>query len=130
MELNQLFDTVEKTRESANWQAAFGEPQVVGEQTIIPVARVGYGFGLGFGRGTGLQEAESDPDPEAVASGEGGGGGGGALSNPLGAIVVTADEVYFEESADVTKIVLGVFLAGTIFVWQLGKTLRAIFGQR
>jgi len=31
--------------------AAFGDPQVVGDKTVIPVAKVGYGFGLGFGQG-------------------------------------------------------------------------------
>ena len=129
MELNQLFDMVEKTRDSANCQAAFGEPQVVGGKTIIPVARVGYGFGLGFGRGTAPPE-DAPESPSEMETGEGGGGGGGAFSNPIGTIVVTPDEVRFEETVDATKVALGAFLAGTIFVWQLGKTLRSIFGQR
>jgi len=52
MSINKLFDTIDKTRQTAQWQAAFGEPQVLEDQTLIPVALVGYGFGLGFGLGT------------------------------------------------------------------------------
>jgi uncharacterized spore protein YtfJ len=125
MSLNKLFDTIEETRETANWKAAFGEPQVFEDKTIIPVARVGYGFGLGFGSGTGQPEAEGEPVPE----GEGGGGGGGAWTKPLGAIVVTPEEVYFEETLDVGKISLAAFVMGGFFIFQLGKTLRAIFGR-
>jgi uncharacterized spore protein YtfJ len=125
MSLNKLFDTIEEARETANWQAAFGEPQVVEGKTIIPVARVGYGFGLGFGSGTGQPGAEGEPVPE----GEGGGGGGGAWAKPVGAIVVTPEEVYFEETLDVGKISLAALVMGGFFIFQLGKTLRAIFGR-
>jgi uncharacterized spore protein YtfJ len=125
MSLNRVFDIVEEARETANWRAAFGEPHVVEGKTIIPVAQVGYGFGLGFGRGTGPAETESEPPTE----GEGGGGGAGASTRPLGAIVVTPEHVYFEETLDETRIVLaGIGLAGVVIV-QIARTLRAIFGH-
>jgi uncharacterized spore protein YtfJ len=61
MSLNRMFDSIEQAREAANWQSAFGEPQVIDDKTIIPVAQVGYGFGLGFGRGGQVSEEEGEP---------------------------------------------------------------------
>jgi uncharacterized spore protein YtfJ len=125
MSLNRLFDTIQETRAEANWRAAFGEAQVVEDKTIIPVARVGYGFGLGFGSSTGQHEIEGEPLPE----GEGGGGGGGAWTKPLGAIVVTPEKVTFEETMDVGMISLAGILLSGLFLLQLGKTLRVLFGR-
>jgi uncharacterized spore protein YtfJ len=124
MSINKLFDTIEKTREAANWQAAFGEPLVVEDRTIIPVAQVSYGFGLGFGTPAEPQE-EGDP-----ADGpEGGGGGSGVSAKPLGAIVVTPERVYFEPVGDQSKIALFGMGVAVLFILQLAKTLRAIFGH-
>jgi uncharacterized spore protein YtfJ len=125
MSLNRLFETIEQARDSAHWRAAFGEPQEVEGRTIIPVARVRYAFGLGFGSGTGEAEEEGGP----VTEGEGGGGGGGAASKPLGAIVVTPECVYFEETMDTAKISIAGIALSALFVYQLAKTLRAIFGR-
>lgn len=124
MALNRMFDQVEKARETAHWQAAFGEPQVVGDKTLIPVARVGYTFGLGFGQGSG-PAGEEGPAP----GGEGGGAGGGASSQPLGTLVVTPEQVYFEESVDASRIALAGIGLATLTAIQLFKTLRAIFGR-
>ena len=124
MSLNRIFETIEQARDTANWRTAFGEPQVVEGKTIIPVARVRYGFGFGFGSGTSEAAEEGGPQPE----GEGGGGGGAAAAKPLGAIVVTPEHVYFEETMDVAKVsIAGIILAGFI-VLQLTKTLRALLG--
>ena len=41
----------ERLRSSARVEVAFGESRVVGDRTIIPVARVAYGFGGGAGSG-------------------------------------------------------------------------------
>lgn len=126
MSLNQLFDTVEKAREAANWRAAFGEPQAAEGITVIPVARVGYAFGLGFGQGTGVPVAEGEP----VSEGEGGGGGGGTSAKPMGAFVITPETVYFEEVEDSTKIAIAGILMMALFILQLALTLRAIFGRK
>jgi len=125
MSLDRLFAAVEGFRDAAHWRAAFGEPQVVGDKTLIPVAKVGYGYGLGFGQGTGEPEEEGKQAP----GGEGGGGGGTAAAKPLGVIVVTPEEVYFEETADESKIALAGILVGALFIWQFAKTVRAIFGR-
>jgi uncharacterized spore protein YtfJ len=125
MSLNRLFDAIDKARDTAQWRAAFGEPLAFEDKTVIPVAQVGYGFGLGFGH------PREIPEDEAVLAAEGQGGvGGGALSRPLGAIVITEDDVYFEETVDANKVSLaGIFLAGVIVV-QVAATLRAIFSRR
>jgi uncharacterized spore protein YtfJ len=128
MSINRLFDTIEKTRQAASWQAAFGEPQVVEDKTIIPVAQVGYGFGLGFGSGS-QPEAEPEAEGERVSGGEGGGGGGGATAKPLGVIVVTPEQVCFEPVEDGGKIALFGIGFAALFILQLAKTLRAIFGR-
>ncbi len=111
MSLNQLFETIEKARETAHWRAAFGEPHVVEGRTLIPVARVSYGFGLGFGSGTGPAEQEGEPAP----GGEGGGAGGGASAKPLGVIVVTPEAVYFEETTDEAR---SPWLASRLRPWR------------
>ncbi|HSR34348.1 MAG TPA: spore germination protein GerW family protein [Anaerolineae bacterium] len=126
MSVNRLFDTVEAARETAHWQAAFGEPQEIGDRTIIPVAQVGYGFGLGFGSGTGSVEKEGDPP----STGEGGGTGGCASAKPLGAIVVTPEQVYFEEIQDEGKVALFGVAMVAFSIYQVAKTLRAIFGPK
>jgi uncharacterized spore protein YtfJ len=125
MSVNQLFETIEKARETAHWRAAFGEPQVFEDKTVIPVAQVGYGFGFGFGSGSGPSAGEDEP----LSTGEGGGGGGGAQAKPLGAIVVTPERVYFEETEDSSKIALAGIGVVALFILQLAKTLRVIFGR-
>jgi uncharacterized spore protein YtfJ len=125
MSLDRLFETIDRTHEAAQWKAAFGEPVVVEDKTVIPVAQVGYGFGLGFGHGEPPAE-EGEPS----GSGEGGGGGGGASAKPLGAIVITPERVHFEGVLDISRLgVAGMILAAFV-VLQFTKTLRAIFGQK
>jgi uncharacterized spore protein YtfJ len=123
MSLNRLFDTFERIRDTADWSSAFGEAQVVGDKTIIPVAQVGYAFGMGYGESTEPPDGESDPP----ATDGGGGGGGTASSKPLGAIVVTPECVYFEPIRDDGKIALVGLGVGAWSVLQVAKTLRALF---
>ncbi|HSJ58980.1 MAG TPA: spore germination protein GerW family protein [Anaerolineae bacterium] len=134
MPLNRLFDTIQQLRDSAHWRSAFGDPQTVGERTIIPVASVWYGFGFGFGQPAPAQEQpRAGDEPELLIAGEGtegGGAGGGGMSRPVGAIVITGDDVYFEEAGSYNKVALaGIGLAGWI-IFQVALTLRAVFGRR
>lgn len=126
MALNKLFDTIQSTKEMANWQAAFGEPQEVEGQTIIPVAQVGHGFGLGFGQGSGPAEAGDEPESAA----EGGGAGGAAWSKPLGVMVVTDEKVYFEETVDASRVAVVGLLVAALAIFQVAKTLQMIFGRK
>lgn len=125
MSLNKLFDSIEQIRDAASWKSVFGEPQVVDEKTIIPVAQVGYGFGLGFGRGEPASEEEDGPD----AGAEGGGGGGGASAKPLGVIVITSEDVYFEDVRDDNIVALMGIALSAFAILQIAKTLRALFGR-
>ncbi len=125
MSLDKLFAAVEGFRDTAHWRSVFGEPQVVGDKTLIPVAKVGYGYGLGFGQGSGAPGEETEQAP----GGEGAGGAGTAKAKPLGVIVVTPEEVYFEETADEGRIALVGTVVGALCIWQVAKTLRAIFGK-
>jgi uncharacterized spore protein YtfJ len=134
MSLNRLFDTIEKARETAQWRAAFGEPTVIEDKTLIPVSQVGYGFGLGFGQGgpppdEGGEAAPGAEGGETAAGGEGGGAGGAASSKPLGVIVVSPDGVRFQEVEDEGKIALAGMLVGGLFIYQFAETLREIFGR-
>jgi uncharacterized spore protein YtfJ len=128
MTVDRLFDTIDQIREQAQWQAAFGEPQEIEGQVVIPVAQVSYGGGLGFGQGEGVaQEGEESGKAEGV--GEGGGGGGGATTRPMGSLVVTPEEVRFVPTLDVTKISMAGMMLGALAIIQLFTTLRTIFGQ-
>ena len=117
--LNRLFEVVDKARDTAQWQAAFGQPQVVGDTTVIPVAQAMYGFGLGFG-----SEGESPEKQDEPAGGGGGGAGGSA--KPLGVIVITPEDVYFEEVEDSSKIALSGMAMVAFVVFQVARTVRAI----
>jgi uncharacterized spore protein YtfJ len=121
MSLNRLFEVIEEARETAQWRAAFGEPEVAEGRVVIPVAKVTYGFGLGFGQGPGESSAEEGHEPASV----GGGGGGSGSAKPLGVIVVDDDGVYFEEALDTTKVSLAGIGLAALFVLQLAVTVRA-----
>ena len=80
MELNRLFDTVDRVQEKASVGAVFGPPTKVGDKTVFPIGRVAYGFSLGFGQGMApaTTSPETTEDPEnKVTSGSGAGGVGG-----------------------------------------------------
>ena len=137
MSLNRLFDTIQQLRESAHWRSAFGDPQTVGDKTIIPVANVWYGFGFGFGQSVAAPEglgrgAESElPAVEGSAAGtEGGGAGGGGSARPMGALVITEADVYFEEAGGYDKVTLAGIALGGWVILQAALTLREIFGRR
>lgn len=129
MSIDRLFDMVQQFRDTAHWRAAFGEPQQVEGRTIIPVAKISYSFATGFGSGSGPEPEEGEPDAGPAPQGEGAGAGGLGNTTPLGVIVVTPDDLYFEETADESKVGLAAMVVGGLFVWQFAKTVRAIFGK-
>jgi uncharacterized spore protein YtfJ len=121
MSLNRLFEVVERARETAQWQAAFGEPEVADGRVVIPVAKVGYGFGLGFGEG--IEPPSREEEPQAASAG--GGAGGGSSAKPLGVVVVDDEGVYFEEVVDTTKVSLAGIGLVALAIVQVAITLRA-----
>ena len=128
MPIDKLFDTIAQAREQAQWQAAFGEPQEVEGQVVIPVAQVGYRFGLGFGQREGAAH-EGKEGEETEGAGEGGGGGGGATTRPVGALVVKSDQVHFVPTMDLSKISMAGIALGALVLTQIFMTLRAVLGR-
>jgi uncharacterized spore protein YtfJ len=126
MELNRFFDFLEQTYEKADVKAAFGEPQTLGEKSIIPVARIGYGVGLGFGEGGTAAEEEG----ETEASGTGGGGGGGGMATPLAVIEVTDLETKVIPITDTSKLALAGILMAAWNVFWIARTIRAFRAHR
>jgi uncharacterized spore protein YtfJ len=70
----------DRVQSSAKAETVFGEPVIVGERTVIPVARVDYGVGVGGGE-------------DAAAHGLGGGAALRAL--PVGALEITGSGTRF-----------------------------------
>jgi len=122
MQLNRLFDFFEQIYQKADVKAAFGEPETIGQRTIIPVARVGYGLGLGFGEG----ERPSEEEAEAGC----GGGGGGTAATPIAVVEVTGEGTQVIPIVDWTKLAL----AGlATFAWNLfwiNRILRILKGRK
>jgi len=126
MELEKLFETIESLREKANVEAVFGEPETIGEKTIIPIAQVAYGFGMGFGEGKAPAEAEGEEAP----TGRGAGGGGGVSAKPIAVLEVTAEETKLTPIFDSTKLFLaGMAMAAWSIFW-ISRALARVFGQK
>jgi uncharacterized spore protein YtfJ len=114
MELEKMFALFEDLKKVANVSAVFGEPETVGDKTIIPIAQVGYGFGMGFGEGKSPAKDEEGDTEE----GKGGGGGGGASVRPLAVLEITPNDTKLTSVVDATKIALaGMALAA--WLWFL-----------
>lgn len=125
MELEKLFETIESLKEKASVKAVFGEPEAIGERTIIPIAQVGYGFGMGFGEGKAPEEEEGEEAP----TGRGGGGGGGATAKPIAVLEVTPETTKVIPIFDSTKIALAGILLLVWAVFLFTRTLNKIFGE-
>lgn len=102
--------------------AAFGQPQTIGDRTIIPVARVGSGGGFGVGLG-------GEPVSQGRnVIGSGGGGGGGAMANPMAVIVVTPEEVRVQPIIDVTQLGLAALASFAFSFFWIVRLVRGIRG--
>lgn len=117
---NPVIQILDRVKNSARVDLAYGEAREIGGRTIIPVAVVGYLFGGGSGAGV-------DPAEDGVfeKAGSGGGGGGAVRVQPVGVLEVTEDETRFMPILDWTRIIT-TFL--TLFgVWML---VRTVFRRR
>jgi uncharacterized spore protein YtfJ len=122
--VDKLFDTFDGLKKNAQVNAVFGQPETVGERTIIPIAQISYGFGLGFGEGISPgEEGEED-------TGTGAGGGGGVMARPIGVLVVTADETRVESVVDEGRIAIAGMALIAWAVFLITRTLVKIFGQK
>jgi len=118
--IDRLFGTFDDLKKSAQVSAVFGQPQTMGERTIIPIARVSYGFGLGFGEDIIQGKEKTDSGAE---------GGGWVGARPVGVLVITPEETRVEPIVDKGRIALatGVFTAWTVFF--ITRALVKIFSR-
>jgi uncharacterized spore protein YtfJ len=115
---NQILDRI---KQSARVELAYGESRTVGGKTIIPVAMVAYLFGGGSGSGVG--PAGQNGHSEGV--GIGGGGGGSVRVQPVAVVEVTDDETHLVPIIDWTRIITaGITAFG---IWMV---VRQIFRKR
>src|ERR1019366_1263793 len=88
MDIQQLLQNfAERVSTSASVRNVYGDPVVVGNRTVIPVAQVGYAFGGGGGA-------------KAESPNGGGGGGGRVFARPCGALEVTPERTRFLDFVD------------------------------
>lgn len=123
--MEKLLDRLEDFKNTASVEAVFGEPEVIGERTIIPIAKVGYGLGFGFGQGEGPATAEGEPKEAGV----GGGGGGGVSATPVAILEVTPQGTRVVPVLGTTRIAIAGVLMVAWNVFFLSKALRQIFGR-
>jgi uncharacterized spore protein YtfJ len=114
---NQILDRI---KQSARVELAYGESRVVGDKTIIPVALVAYLFGGGSGSGVGQGH-----NGQSEGVGIGGGGGGSVRVQPVAVVEVTEEETRLVPVIDWTRIITaGITAFG---VWMV---VRQLFRKR
>jgi uncharacterized spore protein YtfJ len=87
MNAHQLLESMaERVSARASVNNVYGDPVVVGNRKVIPIAQVRYGFGGGCGH---------PQDDEAA-----GGGGGGVSARPSGALEITPEGTRFIKFED------------------------------
>ncbi len=102
-------DTIKGVQDSLNVRRVFGEPQQIGNTTVIGVARVAGGAGGGAGDG--------QDDSDGAKKGQGFGSGFGLSVRPLGAYQVTDGDLVWKPAVDVDRLMRGFqVLAGIIAV--------------
>jgi uncharacterized spore protein YtfJ len=113
MDIQQLLQTfAERVSTSASVRNVYGDPVVVGNRTVIPVAQVGYAFGGGGGA-------------KAESPNGGGGGGGKVYARPAGALEVSPEGTRFIDFVDRPR--MGAALA---LGFVLGAAVVALTGTR
>lgn len=113
-------------QEGASVKQVFGEPQTVGDRTVIPVAAVSYGFGFGYGRGTERGNGDATPGRE----GGGGGGGGQVRARPVAVLEITPERVRVEPIVDASRIALAGIALGAWSVYWVSATVRRVARAR
>jgi uncharacterized spore protein YtfJ len=129
MEMEKFLERLEDLKSTASVEAVFGEPEVIGERTIIPVAKVGYGLAFGFGRGEGPAAAEGEPTGEGVGEG----GGGGVSATPVAVLEINPQGTRVVPVLDTTRIAIAgiLMVAWNVFIisFFISKARRQILGK-
>lgn len=122
----QIMQAMTKIQETASAKQVFGEPKVVGDRTVIPVAAVSYGFGFGYGRGAERGNGEGAPGRE----GGGGGGGGQVRARPVAILEITPAGTRVEPIVDASRIAFAGIALGAWSVYWLMATARTVARAR
>lgn len=110
----QLSLELAKTVINTGVKTTYGEPIVIEDTTVIPVAYQAFGFGAGEGSG-----AEGDADAR-----QGSGGGGGGVSIPFGAYVKRGEDFRFEVNPITLVVVAVPFMV--VAAKGLARIIRAL----
>jgi uncharacterized spore protein YtfJ len=97
----EVQETISKARDAITVKRVYGAPYERDGVTVIPAAAVAGGAGGGSGE---------DPTSKAV----GGGGGFGLTARPVGAYVISGDEVRWRPAFDVTRLAQQALIAGLL----------------
>lgn len=105
----------------ATVNTVFGEPRVMNNRGIIPIALVMGGFGAGGGEG------KRPAGEQGEEEGSGGGGGGGFAIRPLAVLEVTDEQTRLIPILDMTKIILASLglIGGGLFIMAKLKAKAA-----
>ena len=112
MAVHEMLRTItDKIGSIASVEAVFGEPRVLHNRAIIPVAMVAGGFGAGSGEGRCGDEGQDQ-------RGHGGGGGGGFAAKPLAFLEVSDEGTKLIPVLDMTRLMLACvgLLGGTVLM--------------
>lgn len=124
-------DVIEEVAKKVGPKAVFGDPAIIGDVAVIPVASVQYGGGGGQGSGSGTGPAGEGADESTemgTGYGEGQGFGFGAQARPVGTIEIIGGEVIYKPLIDYTRLAI-------IWSWISGVALllfvaRLLFSGR
>jgi uncharacterized spore protein YtfJ len=117
--MNTAEEILQGVKDVYNVRRVYGEPYEKNGVTVIPAAAVRGGGGGGGGVGH-MPEGEGGHE---VGEGEGSGVGFGVSARPVGAWIITADDVRWSPALDLNRILVGgyiVAIAGFLFAWLMG----------
>lgn len=135
MEIMEILNSViEKLKKFGGVELSFGNPQSLGDLTVIPLARVAYGFGGGSGTAgkkkkkekvhtiddTSEEMIEAHHEDKPKQENSGMGGGGGMQTSPIGIFVFKGEKVRFYPVLSFKETAI----TGAILILMLWKLLR------
>lgn len=107
-------EALDKVLRGGRVEGVFGEPRMLGDKMVIPVAVVSYRGGGGAGQG---------PAPAQVGRPRGFGFGGAVTARPVAVIEVTGQETRVVPVVDVADLALKGMLIG-LAMFTLGRIFR------
>ena len=119
--LRPIFEKFSKVRDVS---LVYGDPLVMGDTVILPVAKVKYSVGVGAGVGYELKDTDQEqPVSEKSEGGSGEGGGGSFLIKPLGVYSITSEKTVYKPIVPVELLLLlPIVVTGLAFMMSSSQT--------